>query len=204
MNIDKSEGRVSGRGELALDLVVDRIVMGPDQRSRLADSLELAFNEGKDRASIAYQASRGPDWQEMALSRNLACSICGEVYEPISPRHFSFNTIEGACSECGGLGKTRRFLEELVVPDVSKSVKKGALKPLRIGGKQLIIRNNALLRQLAEQLPFDPKTAWKDLDRKTQEAILFGVDDRLFEFKLTRRKTKPPPCLLYTSDAADE
>ena len=193
VNIDESEGRVSGRGELALDLVVGRIVMGPDQRSRLAASLELAFNEGKDRASIAYQASRGTDWQEMALSRNLACSICGEVYEPISPRHFSFNTIEGACSECGGLGKTRRFLEELVVPDVSKSVKKGALKPLRIGGKQLIIRNNALLRQLAEQLPFDPKTPWKHLDRKTQEAILFGVDDRLFEFKLTRRKTKPPP-----------
>lgn len=193
VSIDDSDIKLPGRGDVIVDLVVDRVVIDSAQRSRIADSLELAFSEGRDRSVIAYQETRDGEWEELALSRNLACEICGEVYEPITPRHFSFNTAEGSCPECGGLGKTRRFLEELVVPDPSKSVKKGALKPLRIGGKQLIIRNNALLRQLAEQLPFDPKVPWKDLDPETQQALLYGVEDRLFEFKLTRRKTKPAP-----------
>jgi len=193
VSIDDSDIEIKGRGDATVELVVDRIVVDPNQRSRIADSLELAFSEGKDRAAVLYQESKKAEWKELGLSRNFACSKCGEVYEPISPRHFSFNTAEGSCPECGGLGKTRRFLEELVVPDPSKSVKGGALKPLRIGGKQLIIRNNAILRQLAEQLPFDPKTPWKELPEETQKAILYGVEDRLFTFKVTRRKTLPPP-----------
>lgn len=193
VEIDDPNAVSSGRQPLKLDIVVDRLVIGPTQRSRLADSLELAFSEGNDRVIIAYQEARDAAWLELSLSRNLACSKCGEVYEPITPRHFSFNTAEGACPECGGLGETRRFLEELVVPDASKSVKGGALKPLRIGGKQLIIRHNALLRQLAEQLPFDPNAPWKDLDEQTRRQILYGVEDREFAFKLTRRKTKPAP-----------
>lgn len=192
VDVDSPEA-ISGRGELQMDIVVDRLVIGPDQKSRLADSLELVFSEGKDRAVVLYQESRDADWQELALSRNLSCSECGEVYEPVTPRHFSFNTAEGSCPECGGLGETRRFLDELVVPDPSKSVKGGALKPLRIGGKQLIIRHNAMLRQLAEQLPFEPTVPWKDLPAETRQQILHGVPDREFEFKLTRRKTKPAP-----------
>ena len=181
----------AGRGELSVEIVVDRLTVAADQRSRLADSLELAFAEGKDRAIVVHQAGRDGQWQELALSRNLACSVCGEVYEPVSARHFSFNTAEGSCPECGGLGETRRFLDELVVPDASKSVKGGALKPLRIGGKQLIIRHNALLRQLAEQLPFDANAPWSALPEGVREQILRGVPERLFEFKLTRRKAKP-------------
>ena len=192
-NIDDPDVEPRGRNAVPVDLVVDRLVVDEGQKSRIADSLELAFSEGKDRAIILYQEDRDGEWLELGLSRNLACADCGEVYEPISPRHFSFNTAEGSCPECGGIGKTRRFLEELVVPDPSKSVKSGAMKPLRIGGKQLIIRNNALLRQLAEQLPFDPKTPWEDLDAETRQALLYGVEDRMFEFKLTRRKTKPAP-----------
>jgi len=192
-SIDDPDIEIRGRGNATVELVVDRIVVEEAQRSRIADSLELAFSEGKDRAMVLYQVSKDSDWKELSLSRNLACSKCGEVYEPISPRHFSFNTAEGSCPECGGLGKTRRFLEELIVPDPSKSVKKGALKPLRIGGKQLIIRNNAMLRQLAEQLPFDPTMPWSELDEETRQALLYGVEDRLFTFKLTRRKTLPPP-----------
>ena len=192
-SLDDPDIEPRGRNALSVDLVVDRLVVDAKQRSRIADSLELAFSEGKDRAIVMHQRRGDADWEEFALSRNFACGECGEVYEPISPRHFSFNTAEGSCPECGGIGRTRRFLEELVVPDPSKSVKKGALKPLRIGGKQLIIRNNALLRQLAEQLPFDPTVPWRDLEESTRKALLWGVEDRLFEFKLTRRKTKPAP-----------
>ncbi|MGY8693873.1 MAG: excinuclease ABC subunit UvrA, partial [Verrucomicrobiia bacterium] len=121
-NIDDSDVEPRGRNAVPVDLVVDRLVVDKGQKSRIADSLELAFSEGKDRAIILYQENRDGEWLELGLSRNLACADCGEVYEPISPRHFSFNTAEGSCPECGGIGKTRRFLEELVVPDPSKSV----------------------------------------------------------------------------------
>ncbi|NQY33017.1 MAG: excinuclease ABC subunit A, partial [Coraliomargarita sp.] len=146
----------SKAGEITVELVIDRIVLREDQRSRLADSLELAFSEGDDRAIILIQDPGSKDWREIALSNRMACVICGTVYEPVTPRHFSWNHAEGACPTCGGLGETLQFQPELLVPDASKSVKNGAIKPWRLGSKQMIIKRNAILKQLAEQLPFDP------------------------------------------------
>src|SRR5690606_24336874 len=120
-------------GEIAVEIVVDRIVLRPDQRSRLADSLELAFSEGGDRAIILIEDPAGGGWRELSVSNRLACVKCGEVYDPVTPRHFSWNRAEGACPECGGLGETLQFQAELVVPDPSLSVKKGAIKPWRLG-----------------------------------------------------------------------
>ena len=112
--------------------------------------------------------------------------ICGDVFEPLTPRHFSFNHAEGACPECGGLGRKLAFSEELVVPRPEKSVREGAIKPWRIGGKNLIIRHNAILKQLAEQLPFDPEVPWQDLPLETRRTLLHGAGDRLFSFRLRR------------------
>ena len=94
----------AGAKELAVDLVIDRLVAAPDQRSRLADSLELAFREGQDRAVVLAQKTPEAPWREIALSQSLSCAICGEVYDRLTPRHFSFNHQEGACPACGGLG----------------------------------------------------------------------------------------------------
>ncbi len=192
-SIDDSDLLPSGVRELPVDLVIDRIVLAPDQRSRLADSLELAFREGRDRGlALARHRAEGP-WEEHPLSRNLACEICGEIHEPLGPRHFSFNTTEGACPDCGGLGRRMAFADELVVPDPSKSVREGAIKPLRIGGKALIIRHNALLKQLAEQLPFDPDRPWRDLPEEIRRRILHGAEGRVFSFRLRRGKGEPQP-----------
>ena len=87
---------------ISAEIVVDRVVLKPEQRSRLADSLDLAFSEGEDRAIILIEEAN--NWRELALSNRLACVNCGDVYEPITPRHFSWNHAEGACPECGGLG----------------------------------------------------------------------------------------------------
>lgn len=179
----------SKASSIEVEIVVDRIVLKPDQRSRLADSLDLAFSEGDDRALVLIQDGR--DWRELPLSNRLACVICGDVYERVSPRHFSWNHAEGACSECGGLGETLQFQPELIVPDPTISVKKGAIKPWRLGAKQMIIRHNAILKQLAEQLPFDPTVPWDELAPDTKEQILHGAGDRLFSFKLKGGNTKP-------------
>ncbi|MGB0415619.1 MAG: excinuclease ABC subunit UvrA [Coraliomargarita sp.] len=181
----------SKAGEIRVELVIDRIVLREDQRSRLADSLELAFSEGDDRAIILLQDPGVEEWREFALSNRMACVICGTVYDPVTPRHFSWNHAEGACPSCGGLGETLQFQPELLVPDSSKSVKNGALKPWRLGSKQMIIKHNAVLKQLAEQLPFDPTLPWEELAAEVREQILHGTGDRLFAFKLKGGNSKP-------------
>jgi len=177
-----------GTRELSLDLVIDRLVVSADQRSRIADSLELAFREGHDKAIALSQAPDNPAWEELCLSQHLACEICGEVYEKLTPRHFSFNHSEGACPSCGGLGRSMRFVPELLIPDPDKSIREGAIKPWRIGGKNLIIKHNAILKQLAEQLPFDPEIPWRDLPEATRHALLNGAGERVFAFKLRRMR----------------
>lgn len=189
--LDESNLIDSKANEIAVDIVVDRIVLRPDQRSRLADSLELAFSEGDDRALILIEDRASGEWRELPLSNRLACVDCGDVYERVSPRHFSWNHAEGACAECGGLGETLQFQPELMVPDPSKSVKKGAIKPWRLGSKQMIIKRNAILKQLAEQLPFDPTLPWDALEPDVREQILHGTGKRLFSFKLKRGTSKP-------------
>ena len=184
----------AGTKELTVELVIDRLVATVDQRSRLADSLELAFREGKDRVIVLAQKTAEAPWREVALSQSLACEICGDVFEKLTPRHFSFNHSDGACGTCGGLGRKLRFVPELIVADPDKSVRGGALKPWRIGGKNLIIKHNSLLKQLAEQLPFDADTPWKDLPQKTRDAILHGAGEREFAFKMRRmREAKAMP-----------
>ena len=189
-NLDDQELVPAGAGtrELTVELVVDRLVASVDQRSRLADSLELAFREGRDRAIVLAQKSADAPWRELALSQSLACEVCGDVFEKLTPRHFSFQHREGACPTCDGLGRKLRFVPELIVPDPEKSVREGAIKPWRIGGKNLIIKHNALLKQLAEQLPFDPDVPWKKLPEETRQLILRGAGDRQFAFKLKRMR----------------
>ena len=175
-----------GAREVAAEIVIDRIVLSDDQRSRLTDSLELAFREGGDRAVALVARNGTDDWREIALAQDLACEICGDVFEKPTPAHFSPNSPSGACPDCGGLGRAMRFDDSLVVPNAGKSVRGGAIKPWRIGGRNSIIRNNATLKQLAEQLPFDPEVPWRKLPEETRNAILHGTGSRKFTFKLRR------------------
>ena len=194
----------AGTKEMIVEIVVDRLVATADQRSRLADSLELAFREGKDRVVVLAQKNAESPWRELALSQSLSCEVCGDIFEKLTPRHFSFSNREGACPTCDGLGRKLRFVPELIVADPEKSVREGALKPWRIGGKNLIIKHNALLKQLAEQLPFDADVPWKELPEATRHTILYGAGERLFAFKLRRmREAKSMPFAGVIADLED-
>jgi len=179
--------------QIQLDLVIDRLIVKESERSRLADSLELAFREGKDRAIALIQKDKDSPFKEIPLTQNLACNKCGTPYEPLTSRHFSYNHPEGACENCSGVGETLQFLPELVIPDPSLSVKAGAVKAWRMGSKNMIIRRNALLRQLAEQLPFDINTPWEELPKKTRDALLYGTGDRLFKLRVSRYRAEMRP-----------
>ena len=178
--------------EIQVDIVIDRIILREDQRSRIADSLELAFSEGEQQAIALIENEKGSDsWKALNLSMELSCEICGKIYHEKSAKMFSWNHPEGACEQCGGTGETLQFREELLIPDGTKSVKNGAIKPWRIGSKQMIIKRNAILKQLAEQLPFDPDCPWDDLSDTVKKQIIHGTGDRLFSFKLKGGNRKP-------------
>ena len=199
--LDDPELLPGGAKVVAVDLVLDRLAATVDQRSRLADSLELAFREGKDRAIVLAQKNAEAPWRELSLSQSRSCEICGDIFEKLAPRHFSFSHREGACPTCDGIGRKLRFDQELIVADPDKSVREGALKPWRIGGKNLIIKHNALLKQLAEQLPFDADVPWKKLPEQTRKAILFGAGEREFAFKL--RRMREAKAMLFPGVIAD-
>jgi excinuclease ABC subunit A len=176
--LEEAAGLLTGREAKQLDVVVDRIVAGPDQRSRLADSLELAFREGRHRAMVL--AEKDGRWEEHVLSLHLACEHCGETYEPISPRALSHNHPEGACPDCGGLGRQMRFQESLSIRDEALSIHDGVVKPWKCATRKTLIRRNAITRALAEQVPFDLKTPWRDLPKAVRDLLLHGDPKRKF------------------------
>ena len=173
---------------LKLDLVIDRFPLASAARGRIADSLELALREGADKALAAYSADGKSG--ELVLSTAFACEKCGEIYTPLTVRNFSFNHPDGACKFCGGIGRVMRTSEKLAVPDDSKSVAGGAIKAWRVGAKSIIIAHNRILRQLAEQIPFDPTVPWRDLPAETRKILLYGDDSRTYFLRLKRGNCK--------------
>ena len=173
---------------LKLDLVIDRFPLSSAARGRIADSLELALREGADKALAAYSADGKSG--ELVLSTAFACEKCGEIYAPLTVRNFSFNHPDGACKFCGGIGRVMRTSEKLAVPDDSKSVAGGAIKAWRVGAKSIIIAHNRILRQLAEQIPFDTSVPWRDLPAETRKILLYGDDSRTYFLRLKRGNCK--------------
>lgn len=188
-DIDDTLPKFEKKSALALDIIVDRLVVSADARSRLADSLELAFREGKNRAFAVVLGEP----REIPLRLDFSCKLCGKTYDALTPKNFSESHPDGACPHCGGLGESPKFLPELVIPDPKKSLKDGAIKPWRYGSKKMITQRNAWLRQLAEQLPFSLKEPWENLDAETQNLILHGSGERRFLLKDGRRKPAPRP-----------
>jgi excinuclease ABC subunit A len=180
---EKSAGR-----EFKVELVIDRFVMNESNRSRLADSLELAFKEGEERA-IAW-VDLGNEKKEIKLSQSLACESCGTVYPKLTPRHFSWNHPSGACKTCDGLGDVLSFKEELVIPDSSLTLGKGAVKPWRLGSRKMINLRKNILKALAEQVPFDNRKPWEKFSEEVKQLLLFGDPQREFVLKLQAGRGK--------------
>ena len=180
---DKSAGR-----EFKVQLVIDRFVMNESNRSRLADSLELAFKEGEERAiALIEQPEKN---KEIHLSQSFACESCGTVYPKLTPRHFSWNHPTGACSTCDGLGEVLSFKEELVIPDPSLTLGKGAIKPWRLGSRKMINLRKNILKALSEQVPFDNRKPWEKFADDLKKFLLYGDSKREFVLKLQAGRGK--------------
>lgn len=190
VELDSVDAKDSLRANSSIDIVVDRFKIAQSARSRIADSLELALREGGGKATVFFE-SEG-ECGERILSTALSCVKCGKVYDDITSRVFSHNHPEGACPKCGGIGRVMSFDERLVVPDPTKSIYSGALKPYRLGSRYLIMYRNSLLKQLSELYPFDRKTPWKDLPQDVRKFILYGDSKRAFDIRKRGARKRAP------------
>ncbi|MBO5900782.1 MAG: excinuclease ABC subunit UvrA, partial [Lentisphaeria bacterium] len=121
-----------------IEAVIDRLVTGKIDRSRLTDSVETALRRADGVVNIRLDGD-DPDFVEEKFCEKLACPDCGVSYGELAPRNFSFNSPYGACPECNGLGITQYMDPAKVIPDPSKSIANGAIPNWRRGPRHLII-----------------------------------------------------------------
>jgi excinuclease ABC subunit A len=156
-----------------IEVVVDRLVVRDGLGTRLADSLETAL-----RLADGVVQVEAVDGASFLFSERLACAGCGVSFPEVSPRMFSFNNPYGACAECGGIGTRYEVDAELVVPDGSRTLAGGALRPW---GAAPAGPFKQTLRVLARRHGFGLDTPWARLPRKTRELILHGEPGDGFE-----------------------
>ncbi|AJA63128.1 MULTISPECIES: excinuclease ABC subunit UvrA [Bradyrhizobium] len=179
-----------------IDVVVDRIVVRADIGQRLAESFEtalklaegLAVVEFADAAAAAAPAEEkkktakihdksGPE--RILFSEKFACPVSGFTIPEIEPRLFSFNNPYGACPACGGLGVEQHVDEDLVIPDKELAIGKGAIAPWAKSSSPYYVQT---LTALGKHYKFTLTTKWKDLPKKTQNAILLGSGEDEIKF----------------------
>ncbi len=111
-------------------VVVDRLAIDPEMRSRLVDSVEICYREGRGEAILEFvPETAGGSAERMVFNERFECKTCGIVYQEPEPRLFSFNNPYGACPRCQGFGNTVDFDINLVIPDRGKSLNEGAIQP---------------------------------------------------------------------------
>ena len=158
----------SGRRPEPRDILVDRLAVDPEERERLADSLEMALKKGGGRAKVLAE-----DGREFLYSDKLECKACGIAYEDPYPNLFSFNSPQGACPECHGFGDMPVIDEDKVVPDKSLSLEKGAVEPWT---KPLSRGLQREMLAMAKRKGIPVNVPFRDLPVKSQRFILDGGD----------------------------
>ncbi|MGB6230987.1 MAG: excinuclease ABC subunit UvrA [Litorimonas sp.] len=173
-----------------IDVVVDRVVVREGIETRLADSLEQALRLA-DGLAVAEQAD-DPD-QRLLFSEKFACPVSGFTLAEIEPRLFSFNSPQGACPTCDGLGKELKFDPALIIPDDSRSLAGGAIAPWSKTPSKLYAQT---LKALSDHYGFSTSTPFRDLNSQSQDVVLYGTKGTRIQFNYRdgRRtyKTKKP------------
>jgi excinuclease ABC subunit A len=153
-------------------VLVDRLAVNPESRSRLVDSIEICYREGQGEAILEFIAdSVGQSAERLTFNERFECKNDGTVYQEPEPRLFSFNNPYGACPRCQGFGNTIDFDLNLVVPDPGKSLDEGAVEPWtkpRFRGVLHELKQWARKRGIATNLP------WRQLSAEQRRLILEG------------------------------
>ena len=157
-----------------IEVVIDRLIIRPEIRPRMAESMEVALKMGQGVAYVQIV-----DGEQLMFSQNFACEDCGISLPEITPRMFSFNSPFGACPVCSGLGSQMEMDLELVLPDKAKSLAEGAIAPMSTNVKGYYMRQmDALLQKYGCTLD----TPWQEMPAKLQQKLLYGTGEEILEF----------------------
>ncbi len=162
-------------------VVVDRLVMKPDLRRRLSESVEAAAGLAAGLVEVEIAAD---DAETMLFSEQFACLECGTSIPELEPRIFSFNSPHGACERCHGLGFQKVIDPELVVPDPTLSLAEGALQPWNRG---ITAYWKRLIAAVAEEYGVDADAPWSKLKKKEKEIFLYGTGGDRHQVTYTNR-----------------
>ena len=165
-----------------IEVVVDRVKMGPDLRWRLTDSVETALKVGEGVVNVRV----GRD-KEIVMSQLFACIDCGISFPEVSPRMFSFNSPFGACQTCDGMGKRLEIDPGLVVPDESISLADGAVLPW---GKRRSSVTWSMIDTVAERYRIDVDSPFGKLARAGRKVLLYGTGGEEIKFDLKNSKSR--------------
>jgi excinuclease ABC subunit A len=166
------------RRKHTVETVVDRLAIGRGVLGRLTESVETALRAGSGTLIAAVEGER-----DLVFSEHLACSHCNISYPELTPQGFSFNSPQGMCVDCNGLGTRNEIDPELVVPDLDLSLEEGAVKPW---GRLVSERRGwsaRLYRQVCKQYRIDMKRPWRKLSKRHQKLLLYGAGERRFEMR---------------------
>ncbi len=166
---------IDHRRKHLVEVVIDRILVRRNQRSRLADSVEAALDLGKGVMNVAHvdDAKDEPTWRVDRFSQHFACDKCGRSFEALSPHHFSFNSPLGWCKVCEGLGTQKGANAALLIRDPRLSLRQGALSVWpTFDDKQPFVR---FAEALARHVGFSLETPYEQLDPLHKRAILYGT-----------------------------
>ena len=178
INLDDGSGgepkfsypRLDRQKKHTIEVVIDRLIPSYSDKSRLFESVQSALKVGN---GVVVASTENKD--KLYSQRN-ACATCGISLGDLEPRGFSFNSPFGACTECNGLGIKIEFDPELIIPDESKSILEGAVKPW--SGHFATFRS-AMLRNVGKRFGFDLTTPISNMTERQLKIILYGTDENI-------------------------
>ena len=161
-----------------IDLIVDRLVVKPEIRSRLTESVEIALKHANNIVTVDI-----PGKGETLYSQNYACPDCGFSFPELTPRMFSFNNPQGACPECTGIGYLMKMDEDLIIPDKNKTLYDG----VKAFGSSTMKKGETMAKMYFETIGkhygVDIKVPIKKLPREFLDKILYGTGDECIDFE---------------------
>ena len=166
----------------SIEVVVDRLVMKPDIRPRLGDSVETALSlaDGHLIVVTVPREDEG-DPMELEFSQSYACEEHGISFGELEPRMFSFNNPAGACPHCAGLGSVVSVSRDRIMPNMNLSLREGGIAVNGFKTQDEESWNGPLLRAVGERCGFDLDTPLKDFSKKAMDSLLFGSGNELYD-----------------------
>ncbi len=154
-----------------IELVVDRLKAGPDQRKRIAEAVETA-SEAASGTVVVHVEHEGSAWED-SFSEHYAYSDSNLTFPELEPRLFSFNSPYGACEACSGLGITLEFDRDLILPDPSRSFSEGGLVPYNPNSAW----HRSRFEALAAHLGFSLDTPFEELSDDVIDGVFYGTTE---------------------------